>query len=159
MTSAFRRTLPARPELDQQKKLAKELLAAFRRKDPEAIARVRAELPDKQAVVLADAQFVLAREYGFPSWRELKERVESLESDARPPIELFKLAVNDGDANALRRLLERHPDVRSIINEPMFGFGGTALLAAGNNVDVIDVLLAFGADPNRRSDWWAGGFH
>ena len=23
----------------------------------------------------------------------------------------------------------------------------------------MDVLLEFGADPNRRSDWWAGGFH
>jgi hypothetical protein len=24
---------------------------------------------------------------------------------------------------------------------------------------MVDVLLDFGADPNRRSDWWAGGFH
>lgn len=24
---------------------------------------------------------------------------------------------------------------------------------------MIDVLLEFGADPNRRSDWWAGGWH
>ena len=33
MSSAFRRTLPARPDLDQQKKLAKELLRAFRAGD------------------------------------------------------------------------------------------------------------------------------
>jgi len=159
MTSAFRRTLPARPSLDQQKKLAKDLLTAFRRGDTEAAARVRAELPDKQAIVLADAQFVLAREYGFASWRELKERIEALEIETRPPIERFKQAVNDRDAKALRRLLERHDDVRSVINKPMFGFGGTALLAVGDNVDVLDVLLEFGADPNRHSDWWAGGFH
>lgn len=159
MTSAFRRTLPARPDLGQQKKLAKKLLAAFRRRDPESLARVRAELPDKQAIVLADAQFVLAREYGFASWRELKERIETLEIEALPPIDRFKQAVNAGDAKALRRLLERHAEVRSAINEPMFGFGGTALLAVGDNVAVIDVLLEFGADPNRRSDWWAGGFH
>ena len=30
MSSAFRRSLPARPDLDQQKKLAKELLRAYR---------------------------------------------------------------------------------------------------------------------------------
>ena len=24
---------------------------------------------------------------------------------------------------------------------------------------VADVLLEFGADPNRGSDWWAGSFH
>jgi hypothetical protein len=45
MSSAFRRTLPARPDLEQQKKQAKELREAFRIRDPEAHARVRAELP------------------------------------------------------------------------------------------------------------------
>ncbi|MEX2152369.1 MAG: hypothetical protein WD825_03470 [Gemmatimonadaceae bacterium] len=159
MTSAFRRTLPARPDLDQQKKLAKELLAAFRRRDTEAVARVRAELPDKQAIVLADAQFVLAREYGFASWPELKQRIAKLAVEKLPPIERFKKAVHDGDAKALRDVLQRHEEVRAAVNEPMFGFGGTALLASGDNVEVLDVLLEFGADPNRRSDWWAGGFH
>ena len=76
MSSAFRRTLPARPDLDQQKKLAKELLRAFRAGDPEAIARMRAELPDKTQLSLADAQFVLAREYGFASWRGLRDHIE-----------------------------------------------------------------------------------
>jgi hypothetical protein len=47
MPSAFRRTLPARPDLEQQKTLAKELLRAFRAGDRDAIARMRAELPDK----------------------------------------------------------------------------------------------------------------
>ena len=69
MSSAFRRTLPAHPDLAQQKKLAKELLRAFRGGDREAIVRMRAELPDKTEISLADAQFVLAREYGFSSWR------------------------------------------------------------------------------------------
>jgi hypothetical protein len=50
MSSAFRRTLPARPDLDQQKKLAKELLRAYRGGDRDAIARMRAELPDKTEI-------------------------------------------------------------------------------------------------------------
>jgi ankyrin repeat protein len=48
-----------------------------------------------------------------------------------------------------------------MVNEPLFPFDSPALVcfASGNNVALIDVLLEFGADPNRRSDWWAGGFH
>jgi ankyrin repeat protein len=64
------------------------------------------------------------------------------------------------DAAALRRVLEQHPEVRGAINDPVFSFDSTALGAASDgSVDVVDVLLEFGADPNRRSDWWAGGFH
>lgn len=159
MSSAFRRTLPRRPDLDQQKKLAKELLRAFRAGDAEAIARVRAELPDKRSIALTDAQFVLAREYGFASWSELKHRIESLAVESLPPLERLKKALGDRDARALRTLLERHADVRAALNKPIFGFNSPALVAVGDDAEVVDVLLQFGADPNRKSSWWAGGFH
>ncbi len=42
----------------------------------EASARVRAVLPDKPRITLADAQFVLAREYGFANWSTLKRHIE-----------------------------------------------------------------------------------
>jgi len=159
--SAHRRTLPARPDLGQQKKLAKELLASFRRGDPEGRARIRAELPDKPNIVLADAQYVLSREYGFASWRELKERIEALAVERLPPIERAKKAVNDGDAKTLRGLLESHGELRKMINEPLFGFDSPALVsvAGSGNIELVNVLLEFGADPNRKSRWWAGGFH
>lgn len=159
--AAFRRALPARPDLDQQKKLAKELLTAFRRGDDEARKRVRAELPDKHSIVLADAQYVLAREYGFKSWRELKEHIETVAAETLPPIERFKAAMRAGDAKMLRRLLRQHDELRTAINDPLFSFDSPALVSvAGNgNVELIDILLEFGADPNRRSSWWAGGFH
>lgn len=160
MSSAFRRTLPARPDLGQQKKLAKELLRAFRAGDREAIARMRAELPDKTELSLTDAQFVLAREYGFASWRDLKERIEHLDVDREPPIERFKHAVRRGDARSVRALLEQHADVRASVNAPIFDFDAPALVfVSDEHPDVVDALLEFGADPNRRSDWWAGGFH
>ncbi|HEV8496938.1 MAG TPA: hypothetical protein VGQ56_08760 [Gemmatimonadaceae bacterium] len=161
MPSAFRRSLPARPDLEQQKKLAKDLIRAFRAGDREAIARMRAELPDKAQLSLADAQFVLAREYGFSSWRDLKKRIEKDAAAQRPPIERFKRAVHEGDASALRMVLEQHEELRSSLDAPIFGFDSPALVAVSgsNQVDMIDVLLEFGADPNRRSDWWGGGFH
>jgi ankyrin repeat protein len=160
MSSAFKRTLPARPDLEQQKKLAKELLRDFRSGEPNAAARVRAELPDKPRISLTDAQFVLAREYGFASWRELKDFVEKAAADRRPPIDRFKRAVQSGDAKTLRALLEQFHEVRAAVSEPIFGFDSPALVAvSGKHVDVIDVLLEFGADPNRKSGWWAGGFH
>jgi ankyrin repeat protein len=160
MSSAFRRTLPARPNLDQQKKLAKELLRAFRAGDPEAAARMRAELPDKSELSLTDAQYVLAREYGFPSWRELREHIDQRAVAQLPPLERFKRAVHDGDATSLRAVLERHADVRARIDAPIFSFDSPALVTISpDHLAAIDVLLEFGADPNRRSDWWAGGFH
>jgi ankyrin repeat protein len=160
MSSAFRRSLPARPDLDQQKKLAKELLRAYRAGDPEASARMRAELPDKAELSLTDAQYVLAREYGFASWRELREHIEQRLTAELPPIERFKRAVHAGDAASLRAVLERHADVRARIDAPIFSFDSPARDAVGDHhLAAIDVLLVFGADPNRRSDWWAGGFH
>jgi ankyrin repeat protein len=77
------------------------------------------------------------------------------------PIDRFRRAVHTGDAAALRSVLEDSADARAVINEPLFGFDSPALVAvAGSeNLAMVDTLLEFGADPNRRSSWWAGGFH
>jgi hypothetical protein len=76
-------------------------------------------------------------------------------------IDRFKLAVNRGDAVELRRVLLESAEARAAVNEPLFGFNSPALVsvAGDGNVDVVDTLLEFGADPNRKSSWWAGGFH
>jgi len=157
--SAPRRALPARPSLEHQKKLAKELLAEFRRGDPAAVERIRAELPDKPRVGLMDAQFVLAREYGFQNWASLSAHIDAVTMSKLPLVDRFKRAVDRGDAAALRRMKSERAELQTIINEPIFAFGAPALNTAGDNPDVTDALLELGADPNRRSDWWAGGFH
>lgn len=82
------RALPAVPNLEQQKKQARELLDAARGGDPGALARLRrshprfSPLPDEQwppaTIALNDAQLVLAREYGFPSWPKLKSHIEQV---------------------------------------------------------------------------------
>ncbi len=159
--SAAPRALPPRPSLSQQKKLAKELIAAFRAGDPEAIARVRAALPDKQKIGLTDAQFALAREYGFATWRALAQHIEQTLIDERPLVDRFRHAFAMRDAAALRRLRTHGAEIRRLVNEPMFDFNSPALLVASGrgDVDVVDALLELGADPNRKSEWWAGPFH
>jgi len=75
--------------------------------------------------------------------------------------EAFRLAVTGRDAAALRDLLRRHPVARMLVDRPLFPFDSPALVhvAGSGDIELVDVLLEAGADPNLRSDWWAGGFH
>jgi ankyrin repeat protein len=63
------------------------------------------------------------------------------------------------DVDEIRRLLHRHPEFRERINDPVFGFNSPAIVAFASDLPMVELLLEFGADPNRRSQWWAGGFH
>jgi ankyrin repeat protein len=78
-----------------------------------------------------------------------------------PLIEQFERAVRERDAGALRAMRPRRAELLTIVNEPLFAFDSPALVAVVHHADigVIDALLDLGADPNRRSAWWAGGFH
>ena len=149
--------LPDAASLEQLKNQARELLKAVQARDPEALSRLHSHLPDVTAdtVTLAQAQFVLAREYGFPSWPRLRAHLDSLAPD---PVEQFKDAVRSGSASRVRALLRRHPKLREQINAPLFDFDAPAVIAAKNNRPLLDLLLANGADINARSQWWAGGF-
>ncbi len=69
---------PFRLNLEQQRKRAKELLAAVKAGDAEARRRFAAHHP-ADAPRLADAQFVIARELGLPSWPRLKAHIASLD--------------------------------------------------------------------------------
>src|SRR5438309_2008238 len=66
-------TLTATPSLEQLKNQAKDLLRAFRSGDPDAVCRVEECLrATTSPLMLAGAQHVVAREYGFASWPKLK---------------------------------------------------------------------------------------
>jgi hypothetical protein len=79
--------LPVRPSLEHLKTQAKDLLVALERGDAAAFKRIRQSLPAahgatdarlrKLGLALHDAQSVVAREYGFASWAELKSEVTS----------------------------------------------------------------------------------
>jgi hypothetical protein len=65
--------LPDRPNLDQLRHQARELLRAAAHDEPGAVARLRA-VSDR--VTLSAAQLAVAREYGYQSWPALKAEVE-----------------------------------------------------------------------------------
>lgn len=157
--------LPDAPNWEHLKNQAKDLRKAHQARDTQAALRLQRHLPRLAgisssavfdgALSLSEAQFVIAREYGFSSWPRLKAHLDSLAPDS---IEAFKEAVEAGDAGRVRSLLRRHPRLRQQINAPLFSFDAPAVCLAKNNRALMDVLLRNGADINARSQWWAGGF-
>ncbi len=138
------------------KKQAKVLLRDFHHGKPDAIEKftaLRLKAPPK----LSDAQHLIARDYGFDSWSELKERVGSLAEKTDDPLELARKAFREDDATAVRRLLKRYPQLRAKINEPVAEFDAPVITQVRSPA-MLDVLLAAGADINAKSRWWAGGF-
>jgi hypothetical protein len=85
--------------------------------------------------------------------------MEARGEDKRSPEERMHDALRQRDAQSVRTLLESHAKLRERINEPVFAFDSPAIVAFASEPAIVDVLLEFGADPNRRSSWWAGGFH
>jgi hypothetical protein len=70
------RPLPARPNLEFERKEAKALIRRLRARDPDSLARARAQhsaidASSSDRIQLTDAQLVIAREYGFASWPKL----------------------------------------------------------------------------------------
>jgi hypothetical protein len=88
--------------LEQQHKLAKDLLRGAKNGDPAAVARVQSVRSDAgvtRPFQLADAQLAAAREAGFDSWPMLVEHLQNRD------IKAFRDAVSDGDVATVRRLL------------------------------------------------------
>jgi hypothetical protein len=94
------RRLPVRPDLDQLRHQAKDLLRAMRRGDSSALADLRQyhpTPPDPSAAKLADAQLVLARSYEASSWARLVAACRLID------------AIWEDDIDAVRRLVTRNP--------------------------------------------------
>ena len=80
------KVLPLNPSLENLKNQAKQLLKGHKAGDPKADERFRASRPHplssvnpasgKSSLVLRDAQQVIAKEYGFKTWKDLSLAVE-----------------------------------------------------------------------------------
>jgi ankyrin repeat protein len=156
------RQLPEKPNLEHLREQAKELLRSVHQGDAAALDLFHSlvSFSAPASLKLADAQYAIARDYGFQSWPKLKEHVDSV-ARVLQPAEMLTAAIRAQDAEKAARLLESHPELRAQINQPLanYGAGMQALLGAVQYSDrnIIDVLLHAGADINARSHWWAGG--
>lgn len=137
--------LPERSNLEQLKTQAKDLLHEVRAGQADALVRIGNE--NRETFALHDAQRILAREYGFPSWAKLKLHVETRTREAAK--EEFHAALAADDAPRVKDLLKRFPTPGAMLNTLVCGVRST---------EMLDALLEAGADIDAKSDWWAGGF-
>ena len=104
------RNLPARPNLEQYKKQAKDLLKSCKVGDPKAWRRIQAHHPRVAKLTLAAAQLVIAREHGFDSWPKFAKQIVA-PTGGDPFRAVWKSAegaVVAGDVPTLERLLREH---------------------------------------------------
>ena len=80
-----------------------------------------------------------------------------MDSEITALIQEAARAFRSDDADRVRGLLDGHPELRAMINEPAGPFDSPPILNVRSRA-MLDVLLDAGADINARSRWWAGGF-
>jgi ankyrin repeat protein len=122
--------LPDNPNLEWLRKQAKDRLAELR--------------ATSSGTTLAEAQFDLAKHYGFSSWRALKAHIDSLTIDGQ-----IIEAARTGNAGTLARLLDDHPD-KLHLKVPPYEASLLFPAAQSGSLDAVDLLLARGLDVNDR---------
>jgi ankyrin repeat protein len=137
--------LPKNPSMGWLRKAAKDELDEMRASAPEA--------------KLADAQLVIARRYGYPSWRALHAFVEAVHDTGAA----LRLAVRDGDIARVTEILDRHPALIDVTDdldpdpehrEKPVDTKAMRLLhlcVAENRIEIAKLLVARGADLDARN--------
>ena len=132
--------LPVRPSLESLRKQAKKMVRDVVAGNADAIARVRAQRSNAEPPLSQrDAQWVLAREYGFSGWNDLVKEVERrLGKGLDWAASEAKRIIHDNDVEGLRHLLTEYPDLLSWrANENDGGLLGTATASFGDSGDAI----------------------
>jgi ankyrin repeat protein len=133
--------LPAHANLEHLKNEAKQRLKTMQAQSP--------------AARLAEAQLLVARSYGFTSWRRLKSYVNALTDSGQRLIN----AVRAGDLKVIREILDSHPELVNAsadIHPEMRPSDTLAmrlihLAIAEAKEDVLRLLIERGADLNARN--------
>jgi ankyrin repeat protein len=145
--------LPARPDLEQYKKQAKELARACRNADPDALARLRAHHPRRKSgtnLPLADAQLVLAREHGYTSWDAFVAAIGMAVIAARvaalgePNDAFLRAAVVPRDASHVSGTIEEAMAI--LAHHPGAGYASIYAAAAMGNEPAVREFMA--GDPS-----------
>src|SRR5262249_17647631 len=203
--------LPPRPNLEQYRKLAKDLVRECKSGDPNAVgdwadrwlgrlarlqppavrrrhgAWIRGRVDQVEGVArskfsaskgdsrnakcqLAEAQFVIARAHGFPSWPKLVRQIEGLgrRSSSVSRFERAADAIVEGDAATLKRLLREEPELirarsarehRATLLHYVSANGveGHRQKTPKNIVRITRILLEAGAEVDAEADVYGGG--
>jgi len=135
---------------------ARELMAAAAERRDSAIRRVRAHVPRLGDFAggdldLRDADLVIAREYGFGTWRELLRMVERAlaehegQREGTPEVRAALDAISRGDVVRLAELLDAYPQLTGQCHNGAW----STLLEAIAQPDVVGERLgtALGVNP------------
>ena len=126
------RSLPTRPNLEQYKKQAKDLLKQWTANDPLALRRVTEHHPrfssdatsalGARRFALSDAQLVLAREHGLRNWPEFAREIRRRGGHDHAGVWLAaQRALIAGDAASLETLLRTHAKLLKEKRPPAYG--------------------------------------
>ena len=177
-------SLPPRPNVEQYKKLAKDLVKACKSDAPDAILQWAAKWPGQAEQIgrfardtltsrdcaLTGAQFVIARVHGFESWPRFSAHIEGL-ARAAFPVSHFEAAADaviTGDAATLERLLSDHPKLirarstrehRATLLHYVAANGveNYRQQTPANAVQIAEMLLDAGAEVDAEADMYGGG--
>ena len=138
------RGLPERPHLDIPKRQARELLGQWRERRPEALERIQQRHPKfKDATAgevatgtfkLADAQLVIAREYGLPNWGALKQRVAASSVAAE-----LQSAIHAGDRERVVAILRANP---AMLHLPVWSGNWGPPMSHAANLGQLEIIKA-----------------
>lgn len=169
--------LPARPNLEQYKKQAKDFVKVCRSGDSDAIQRIRKYHPRSGQLVdsgiliaefdLADAQLVIAREHGFESWPKFAKHIEGLAREDSPvsKFESAADAIVTGDHATLEGLLRENPELVRARSTRVHratllhyvsanGFENYRQKSPPNAVEIAEILLQAGAEVDAVADMY-----
>jgi hypothetical protein len=190
--------LPFSPSLEQYRKLAKDLvkacdsgapaiaawadrwmeslLAGSNRKSIDRAATqveafaARTMTGEERRGVLADAQFVLARSHGFPSWPVFASHLDALAhaGTETAAFEAAAEAIVRGDEASLHMLLRKHPELirgrsarehRATLLHYVSanGIENYRQKSPPNAARITELLLTAGADVEAEADVYGGG--
>ena len=133
---------PTRLSLEYDKKQAKRLLRELKAGELQAGRRLKtwhpryADADTPADVKLSDAQLVIAREYGYPSWPRWKAFVELAALELKARCDAFVRAACSSAPLAAQALLEREPNL-----------GEANLYCAAVTGNAAAVLKAIAGDP------------
>jgi hypothetical protein len=177
--------LPARPDIQQYKKQAKDLSKACKARGRDGVREWAEQwLPDRgdefvefawnklmstEKCALSDAQFAIARAHGFLSWPKFAKHAEELHraNSATSAFEMAADAIVTGDLASVERWLRDHPSLirarstrehRSTLLHYVAANGveNYRQKTPPNIVQITETLLNAGAEVDAVADMYGG---